>query len=359
MKNTDKDSAIDQPPAPGIAESFQNISGAIAGVPALTAFASALEMISPHLVSVEERIREQARAFDPAVEGYVSYVTNKGGKRLRPVLALLAGGASGKVTSGHVDLAVIVELIHIATLVHDDIMDGADIRRDQPTANAKWGSSLSVLLGDCLFAHALRLAAAYGDTTICRRIAEASSEVCSGEIIQTQRRYDLSLTTADYFKIIEMKTAALFSVACELGGYISEASPEVINALKEFGTKIGVAYQIYDDCLDLAGTEEESGKTLGTDIRKGKFTLPILLMLQSDDKAETDRLRTLLAEDEPNESALREMIHRSGSVNASALVAERLISEARTGLDVVPDNRYVSGLRAITEHVSHLIAKLH
>jgi len=360
VKNTDKEPAIDQqPPAPGVAESFQNISGAIAGVPELTAFASALELINPHLYSVEERIKAQARAFDPAVEGYVSYVCNKGGKRLRPVLALLAGGASGKITSGHVDLAVIVELIHIATLVHDDIIDGADLRRDQPTANAKWGNSLSVLLGDCLFSHALRLAAAYGDTTICRRIAEASSDVCSGEIIQTQRRHDLKLTTTEYYKIIEMKTAALFSVACELGGFISEANPTVISALKDFGTKIGIAYQIYDDCLDLAGTEKESGKTLGTDIRKGKFTLPILLMLQGGDSAEGASLRDMLAGDgEPDEEALRDIIRRSGSVHASAKVALRLIAEARECLDVVPDNRYVSGLRAITEHVSYLIARL-
>ncbi len=131
-------------------------------------------------------------------------------------------------------------------------MDGADIRRDQPTANAKWGNSLSVLLGDCLFAHALRLAAAYGDPTICLRIADASAEVCSGEIIQTQRRYDLNLSTAEYYRVIEMKTAALFAVACELGAYISKADQKVIDALKAFGSKIGVAYQIYDDCLDLA-----------------------------------------------------------------------------------------------------------
>jgi octaprenyl-diphosphate synthase len=359
VKNIDKDSAIDQPPPHGTTESFQSISGAIAGVPELTAFASALELINPHLYAVEERIRAQARVFDPAVEGYVSYVSNKGGKRLRPVLALLAGGAAGKITPGHVDLAVIVELIHIATLVHDDIMDGADLRRDQPTANAKWGNSLSVLLGDCLFAHALRLAAAYGDTTICRRIAEASSEVCSGEIIQTQRRYDLKLSTADYYKIIEMKTAALFSVACELGGFISEADSAVIDALKEFGSKIGVAYQIYDDCLDLAGTEKESGKTLGTDIRKGKFTLPVLLMLQDGEMADGHELRNLLADADPDEIALREMIQRSGSVNAAAQIALRLIGEARACLDSVPDNRYVSGLRAITEHVSYLIARLH
>ena len=143
-------------------------------------------------------------------------------------------------------------------------MDGADIRRDQPTVNAKWGNTLAVLLGDCLFAHALQLAAAFPNNAICRRIAHAAKDVCSGEIIQTQRRFDLNLTIDDYFQVIEMKTAALFAVATELGAFISEASPEVITAMKAYGLKLGTAYQIYDDCLDLAGSEEKAGKTLGT-----------------------------------------------------------------------------------------------
>jgi len=350
VKPTDKESAISQPP-----QDIPDFSAILAGVSELSPFAAALELINPHLYAVEERIRAQARSFDPAVEGYVSYVCDKGGKRLRPVLALLAGGASGEITSGHVDLAVMVELIHIATLVHDDIMDGADLRRDQPTANAKWGNSLSVLLGDCLFAHALRLAASYGDTNICRRIAEASEEVCSGEIIQTQRRYDLKLSTADYYRIIEMKTAALFSVACELGGYISKASPEVIGALRQFGSKIGIAYQIYDDCLDLAGTEAEFGKTLGTDIRKGKFTLPILLALQGDNNA----LRDLLVEEgQVDEEKITNILRDSGSIKAAAQVAQRMIGEARESLASLPPNRYVSGLQAITEHLIRLVGQL-
>ncbi len=323
----------------------------------VTSFAQALELINPHLYSVEERIRAQARTFDPAVEGYISYVCDKGGKRLRPALALLAAGATGKITSGHVDLAVIVELIHVATLVHDDIMDGADIRRDQPTANAKWGNSLSVLLGDCLFAHALRLAASYGSTDICRRIADAATEVCSGEIIQTQRRYDLKLSTADYYKIIEMKTAALFAVACELGAYISEAGPTVITALRTFGSRLGVAYQIYDDCLDLAGTTEESGKTLGTDLRKGKFTLPVLLMLQRG--ANMSELRDLLVCEGGAESpALTRLLDESGAVRAAAQVAHRLIGEAKESLSAVPENRYVGGLSAIADHLTDLLNAL-
>ena len=355
MKSPKNESAIDKPGTasnPELVKKFTKPSADAA------AFTQALELINPHLYSVEERIRAQARTFDPAVEGYVSYVCDKGGKRLRPALALLAGGATGKISSSHVDLAVIVELIHIATLVHDDIMDGAELRRDQPTANAKWGNSISVLLGDCLFAHALRLATGFENTDVCRRIADAAAEVCSGEIIQTQRRYDLKLSTADYYRIIEMKTAALFSVACELSAFISGAGPVVISALKTFGSKIGTAYQIYDDCLDLAGTEEETGKTLGTDIQKGKFTLPILLMLQSQGTDATALRTMLLQEDNVDERQLTEMLPRAGSIAAAAQVSRRMLSEARASLEVIPVNRYVSGLQSIADHLITQVGRL-
>jgi octaprenyl-diphosphate synthase len=319
-------------------------------------FAQAFELINPHLYTVEERIRAQAKAFDPAVEGYVSYVCGTGGKRLRPALALLSAGATGKITASHVDLAVILELVHIATLVHDDIMDGAELRRDQPSANAKWGNAITVLLGDCLFAHALRLSTNFSNSDICRRIADAAAEVCSGEIIQTQRRFDLKLSTADYYRIIEMKTAALFSAACELGAFISEASPPVIGALKAFGTKLGVAYQIYDDILDLTGSEDETGKTLGTDLRKGKFTLPVLLMLQSGKDVATIR-NLLLKEDKVDEELLVAMLGSAGALQAAKGVAFRLIDEAVSQLDGIQDNKYARGLRAIPAHLRSLLER--
>src|SRR4051812_47826204 len=175
------------------------------------ALKNSLEPINAQLYAVEERIRGQARAFDPAVEGYVGYAIESSGKRLRPALALLAAGATGNIGPSHLDLAVVVELIHAATLIHDDILDGADKRRGQPSANAKWGNAISVLLGDCLFAHALKLSSSFQNGEIGRRIAQAASEVCSGEIIQTQRRFDLKLSVPDYYKIIEMKTGALFA----------------------------------------------------------------------------------------------------------------------------------------------------
>ena len=319
-------------------------------------FAQAFELINPHLYTVEERIRAQAKAFDPAVEGYVSYVCGTGGKRLRPALALLSAGATGKITASHVDLAVILELIHIATLVHDDIMDGAELRRDQPSANAKWGNAITVLLGDCLFAHALRLSTNFSNSDICRRIADAAAEVCSGEIVQTQRRFDLKLSTADYYRIIEMKTAALFSAACELGAFISEASPPVISALKSFGTKLGVAYQIYDDILDLTGSEEETGKTLGTDLRKGKFTLPVLLMLQSGKDAATIR-NLLLKEDNVDEELLVAMLGSAGALQAAKGIAFRLVDEALSQLDGIQDNKYARGLRASPTHLRSLLER--
>jgi len=202
------------------------------------------KLIQPHLQQVETRIARQASAFDPAIEGYVVYAVGSRGKRLRPLLALLAGGATGKIESGHVDLAVIVELIHIATLVHDDVMDEAEQRRAQPTANARWGNSLSVLLGDCLFAHALTLSTDFENSDIGRAIARTAATVCSGEMIQTQRRFDLNLTVDDYLRIVQMKTGSLFSTAAELAAVISGADPKVIATFKNFGFQIWPAPRV-------------------------------------------------------------------------------------------------------------------
>src|SRR5471032_3090078 len=165
-----------------------------------------LATIKPDLDNIEERLRFQVQEFDPGISGYISYALDSNGKRIRPALVLLAAHATGKSTPQHLDLAVALELIHLATLVHDDIMDGASKRRGKPTAFAKWGAELSVLLGDCLFCHALKLSSNFDDPSIGRRIADAANEVCTGEILQTQRRFDLTLGIPEYLKIISMKT---------------------------------------------------------------------------------------------------------------------------------------------------------
>ena len=317
-----------------------------------------LELINAQLYSVEERIAQQARTFDPAVEGYVSYACESSGKRLRPALALLAGGATGGINSSHLDLAVVLELIHAATLVHDDIMDGADKRRGQPTANAKWGNALSVLLGDCLFAHALKLSTNFANGEISRRVASAASDVCSGEIIQTQRRFDLKLGVADYFRIIEMKTAALFAAASELGAFINEASPEIISAMKTFGLRFGTAYQIYDDCLDLTGNEETAGKTLGTDLRKGKLTLPLLHLLQGASPAEHQRLSAMILRGEEEDVlGLAEAAQESGALAFAVSTTERMLREAQQQLALLPRNKYSEALGAVCRSLLEVVAQ--
>jgi octaprenyl-diphosphate synthase len=316
----------------------------------------AVELINPHLYTVEERIREQARAFDPAIEGYFTYVCGGSGKRLRPVLALLSGAATGTVCPSHVDLAVILELIHLATLVHDDIMDGAEVRREQATVNAKWGNTLAVLLGDCLFAHAMKLAAAFPNSELVRRIAHAATDVCAGEIIQTQRRYDLNLTIGEYFKVIEMKTAALFAIASELGAFISEASPEVITAMKAYGLKLGTAYQIYDDCLDIAGTEEKAGKTLGSDLRKGKLTLPVLYLLQMVGRDEHHRFSEVLIRSNPEElDTLVEEVIRRGALRRAVDTTKGLVQEAQAELQKIPVNKYSLAMQDIGDFLSNIV----
>ena len=312
------------------------------------------ELINAPLYSVEERIRAQAREFDPAVEGYVAYACESSGKRLRPALALLAGGATGNVGPLQIELAVILELIHAATLVHDDIMDGAEIRRGEPTANAKWGNAISVLLGDCMFAHALKLSTHFTSAEVTRRIAAAASDVCSGEIIQTQRRFDLSLSVADYFKIIEMKTAALFAAATELGALLNEPSPEIIGAMKVFGLKLGTAYQVYDDCLDIAGNESTAGKTLGSDLRKGKLTLPVLHLLQNSSESERARWSEAILSGECIEELVQATLRR-GSLKAAIGTARSLLHEAEAALDVVPANRFRQGLLDLCKSVDRLL----
>src|SRR6185295_19413139 len=205
--------------------------------------------VEPFLQAVADRLMAQIGAFERDIAVYAEYALTNQGKQLRPALVALSGGAAGKVNDSHILVAVIVEMVHLATLVHDDVMDEAQLRRGRPTLAANWGNELSVLLGDCLFAHALKLAAGFPTTEICRAVAAATNTVCSGEILQTQRRKSFELSRADYFKVIQMKTGELFALSCDLGAYLSGAGAAPRTALRHYGMAIGTAYQVYDDCL--------------------------------------------------------------------------------------------------------------
>ncbi len=330
--------------------------------PTITADASPpvfpFELVRNELEMIETAIQAQARSFEPGIEAYVSYVCKSSGKRIRPALALLTGGATGTVTDEHRKLGVILELVHIASLVHDDIMDGAELRRNLPTAAAKWGNSLSVLLGDVLFAHALELASEYNDSAISRAIARASRDVCAGEILQMQRRYDLNLSVPDYLKIIEMKTAALFAAATHLAAMLNGCTPEVQEAMKNYGLRLGTAYQIYDDCLDLVGDESTAGKTLRTDLAKGKLTLPVLYLLEKATNHQKTKLNRMLLNGEPMDTTiLAGIADYEGAVERAVTFAKNMLKDARQDLMVLGDSPQHHALVEITAYLDKLLDK--
>jgi octaprenyl-diphosphate synthase len=301
--------------------------------PAVDWFRPSRELVS-ELKQIEARILHQASQFDPGAEGYVRYALEGGGKRLRPALVLLAGKTAGGWNEAIRDLAVIVELVHVASLIHDDVLDRADLRRSRATCQAKWGTELSVLLGDALFAHGLQLATKLEDAEVARKIAEAARNLCEGEILQTQRRFDLKMSTADYLHVVGLKTGALFRAAAEVPFLLHGAPVSRREAARSFGYQLGMAYQIYDDVLDLTGTDEESGKTLGTDLQNGKWTLPVLHALQTLPSHESEVLRGELVN---GKNSVVAKVRAAGGIRFAMRKAVELLERAKGDLEVLGD----------------------
>lgn len=276
-----------------------------AGVPA-HAFASVFALVKPHMAELDRFLRGQLAAFEPEIRGMADYCIDTSGKRIRPALVFLSGWRGpGEVQPELVRVAAVVELVHLATLVHDDIMDEADVRRSRRTASREFGPTAAVLLGDALFAHALHLATQFPTTEICAAVSESTRRVCAGEIVQTLRRRSTNISRADYQRIVDLKTAELFRVSCFLGARLAGSEPGYVEAASRFGRHLGIAYQIYDDLVDFFGEETRIGKTLGTDLASGKLTLPLLALLDRLPAAEAAALREEVAGERPPQLALR------------------------------------------------------
>jgi octaprenyl-diphosphate synthase len=318
-----------------------------------------VEPIEPFLLAVNQRLIEQAHQFDPRIVPYAQYALNGNGKHLRPTLVALAANAVGRVSDAHVTAAVIIEMVHLATLVHDDVMDEAEIRRGELTLAANWGNEIAVLFGDCLFAHALKLAAGFPTPEVCRAVAMATNTVCTGEILQTQHRRNFELSRRDYFRVIEMKTAELFTLSCDLAAFLGGAKPEERAALKQFGAAFGTAYQVYDDCVDLFGTESEAGKSLGTDPAKGKLTWPLLLVWERANAADRARLEKMIQDWHPkNFPAMKEMLVKYETFEPSVKVVEEYLGRARLALEKLPEMEGRAGLFALADFLAQQIESL-
>jgi octaprenyl-diphosphate synthase len=318
-----------------------------------------VEPVEPFLQTVSQRLIQQVREFDPQIIPYARYVLNGGGKHLRPTILALSAGALGEVTDAHVTAAVIIEMVHLATLVHDDVLDEAEIRRGQLTLAASSGNEIAVLFGDCLFAQALKLAASFPTPEVCRAVAMATNTVCSGEILQTRHRRKFQVSRREYFRVIEMKTAELFTLSCDLAAFLNGAAADRRAALRQFGAAFGTAYQVYDDCVDLFGTEASAGKSLGTDLAKGKLTWPVLLAWERANAADRARLEHLVDNWQPiNLSAVSELLARYETFEPSQEVVTRYLEQARRALRVLPESGGRAGLFGLADFLAQQIDAL-
>ncbi|MBI4581098.1 MAG: polyprenyl synthetase family protein [Planctomycetes bacterium] len=256
------------------------------------------------------------------------------GKMLRPTLLLLCGQACGGITEEHLTLAAVLEIVHVATLVHDDVLDEADLRRRQPTINRLHGNEAAVLLGDYLISHAFHLCSSV-DAAACRHIGATTNLVCEGELQQVHHRYDWELSVERYMEIITRKTATLTGTACLLGARYAGASAVVAAALQQYGTDVGIAFQITDDVLDITGSQERVGKTLGRDLEECKLTLPILHALRHAASATRKRSRDLVASPTPDRAELARLLTESGSIQYTMETADRHVRAAISRLDAL------------------------
>jgi octaprenyl-diphosphate synthase len=309
---------------------------------------SAMAPIATELLRVEAVLKSELQTGNSSIREMLDYVGELGGKRLRPCLLLLAAKACGEPTEESVRLSVVVEMVHTATLVHDDVLDKALVRRHRQTVHERWDVPTSILIGDWLFAHAYGLANRGSSTIPGRWIADAAKQVCEGEILQGQSIRHFEIGIEEYIQLLEAKTGALCAVSCSLGAWSGGGDETACHRLQRFGLKLGTAFQVYDDWLDVWGNQDHAGKTLGTDLGSFKPTLPALRALNS--MANEDRLRLVTSLNQGNEDALVELqqaIAASDASNFTLAYAKRLIAEAMEQLDALPESEAAVSLRQL------------
>lgn len=303
------------------------------------------ERLAEELADVESRFAAELTSDLPCVNELVGHVERYRGKMLRPMLVLVSGMATSpsgrEVNDGHRVVATVAEMVHMATLVHDDVLDDAQIRRRGETVNNLRGNETAVMLGDYLISHSYHLCSSLASPLAPRIIADATNTVCEGELLQLANRENWALDEPTYFEIIRRKTASLCGTCCKLGAILSDA-PTRAESLYAYGEKLGVAFQIIDDLLDLTGTQDTVGKTLGRDLDKGKLTLPLIHHLGTVAAARRAKSLTLLRDADATSGAspreVVDLLNTTGSIAYANDAAHRLVDEARQAIGTLADS---------------------
>lgn len=317
----------------------------------MPALAELYEPITADLQRVCQVFDDELFSELPVVNELIEHVRQYRGKLLRPALVLLTGRACGTQTDEHITLAAVVEMVHMATLVHDDVLDEADMRRRSPTINMLRGNEAAILLGDYLISHAFHLCSALDSQYASRTIGAATNVVCEGELHQVHHRGDIDLRMDQYLEIITRKTASLIGTCCKLGAHYAGADEQTAHRLERYGLDLGVAFQITDDVLDIAGQENHVGKTLGRDLEELKLTLPVIHSLNTGKTDHVARLRSLLAQPQPDRDILRELLLASDSIDYSLRSASQHVESAICQLQELPP----SEARETLNHLARMV----
>ncbi len=309
------------------------------------------DLYEDRLQLVEDRIRELFSNRAAIIPLIGSYILSSGGKRMRPLFHLISADLSEYTGEAHIDIAGIIESIHTASLLHDDVVDTAEVRRGKPTANSIWGNQVVVLVGDFLYSNALKNAVMQKNQRIMETLSDATTRMTEGELLQLNRISDPDITEDEYREIISAKTGALISAACRIGALLGGVSREKEDALAAFGMKTGVAFQMADDILDYMAEEGELGKKLCKDLEEGKITLPLLFLLRTADEDEVSEVKNVIRDfSEAGLQRIMVLLKKYNSIEASFEKALALVEEAKQELSVFPDNQAKSALLTIADY---------
>jgi octaprenyl-diphosphate synthase len=314
-----------------------------------------LELVRPDLEKVEREINLESVASVEAVTSIGQYLQAGGGKRLRPILLLLSAKLLGPVSDNAIRLAAVVEMIHTATLIHDDVIDYAKTRRGRPSINAVWGNHTSVLAGDWLYMQAFQIALRERNFHVLDVLIGLTQDMVEGELLQLDRLRRIDVTEADYMELVERKTASLFSVCSRIGAVMAAGDDGIESRLGEFGWNLGMAFQLVDDVLDFTSREKILGKPVGNDHREGKVTLPLIYSLESADKNERRLVETVLTDGNYDQVPFRnilQILHNHRGVERAMNRAQSFTDRARALISGFPESPYQRALVAVTELVT-------
>ena len=306
---------------------------------------TALELIANDMARVDEVIAESLNSGVPLVGQVSQYIIAAGGKRLRPALLLLVAGALGKASPHSHLMAAVVEFIHTATLLHDDVVDESTLRRGRATANEAFGNAASVLVGDFLYSRAFQMMVRPGRMRVLEVLSEATNIIAEGEVLQLANMHDAHLSEEAYLQVIRSKTAKLFEASARLAAILVDASPEIEEHCAAYGRHLGTAFQVIDDVLDYDAQAHEMGKNVGDDLREGKTTLPLIIAMQRATEANRNLIVNAIEQGHTDQlDTIVKLVRELGAIESTREAAQREADLAATAAQALPDNEYTHAL---------------